>query len=176
MTPRRDPQLEAVRRAVPILIDGFKNLRVQRAPLRMVVTKGASTLYVDRLSDGEKCLLAMVGDIARRLAMANPYADDPLLGGGVILIDEIELHLHPLWQRLVVPALEHMLPTASSSSPRTRPRCSPRCTRERPRPRALRAPVARPRTWRRDTNRILETAFGDPGTASEVARKLNAAA
>jgi predicted ATP-binding protein involved in virulence len=106
----RDPQLEAVRRALESLMPGFTGLRVQRAPLGMVVTKGAWTLYVDQLSDGEKCLLAMAGDLARRLAMANPFLDDPLQGSGVVLIDEIELHLHPGWQREVVPALERTFP------------------------------------------------------------------
>ena len=171
----RDPQLEAVRRAVPILIDGFKNLRVQRAPLRMVVTKGASTLYVDQLSDGEKCLLAMVGDIARRLAMANPYADDPLLGGGVILIDEIELHLHPLWQRLVVPALERMFPNCQLILTTHSPQVLSSLHAENVR--VLERFEVRPldrATWRRDTNRILQAAFGDPGRPPEVAVKFDA--
>lgn len=106
----RDHQLEAVRRAITGVVPGVSELRVQRAPLGMVVTKGEWTLYVDQLSDGEKCLLAMVGDLARRLAMANPFADDPLKGGGVVLIDEIELHLYPAWQRHIVPALEKTFP------------------------------------------------------------------
>jgi energy-coupling factor transporter ATP-binding protein EcfA2 len=106
----RDPQLQAVRRAVPALIPGFENLRVQRNPLRMLVNKGDYRLYVDQLSDGEKGLLALAGDVARRLAAANPYADDPLRGGGVVLIDEVELHLHPAWQRRIIPALEKTFP------------------------------------------------------------------
>ena len=83
----RDHQLEAVRRAIHSLVPEFSDLRVRRSPLGMVVNKGERMLYVDQLSDGEKCLLAMVGDLARRLAMANPLADDPLQGGGVVLID-----------------------------------------------------------------------------------------
>lgn len=106
----RDHQIETVRRAVASLMPGFTSLRVQRAPLGLVVNKGEWTLYVDQLSDGEKCLLAMTGDLARRLAMANPFLDDPLQGSGVVLIDEIELHLHPGWQRKVVPALERTFP------------------------------------------------------------------
>ncbi|HSN98915.1 MAG TPA: AAA family ATPase [Candidatus Nanopelagicales bacterium] len=106
----RDGQLEAVRRAVASLVPGFSNLRVQRSPLRMLVDKGEWTLFVNQLSDGEKCLLAMAGDLARRLAIANPLMDDPLRGGGVVLIDEIELHLHPGWQRHIVPALERTFP------------------------------------------------------------------
>lgn len=110
VSEHRDHQLEAVRRAIGILVPEFSELRVQRAPLRMVVKKGERTVYVNQLSDGEKCMLAMAGDLARRLAMANPFADDPLQGGGVVLIDEIELHLHPGWQRRIVPALEKTFP------------------------------------------------------------------
>ncbi len=101
----RNRQLEAVRQAIYSLLPGFSNLRVRRSPLRMSVTKQGQELIVNQLSDGEKCLLAMVGDLARRLAIANPGLADPLQGSGVVLIDEIELHLHPAWQRKVIPAL-----------------------------------------------------------------------
>jgi predicted ATP-binding protein involved in virulence len=73
----------------------------------MTVTKQGQELIVNQLSDGEKGLLAMVGDLARRLAIANPGLADPVLeGSGIVLIDEIELHLHPAWQRKVIPALK----------------------------------------------------------------------
>lgn len=106
----RDRQLEAVRRAVENFLPGYTDLRVQRSPLRMTVRKGEQELTVNQLSDGEKCLLAIVGDLARRLAIANPQLAEPLEGEGVILIDEIDLHLHPSWQRLVVPLLESTFP------------------------------------------------------------------
>jgi predicted ATP-binding protein involved in virulence len=105
-----DHQLEAVRRAIRPFLPALGDLHVQHVPLRVLVRKGDRPLYVDQLSDGEKCLLAMVGDLARRLAIANPHADDPLDGGGVVLIDEIDLHLHPSWQRDVVPKLESTFP------------------------------------------------------------------
>lgn len=106
----RDKQLEAVRNAIKSLIPGFTNLRVRRSPLRMTVNKNEEELTIDQLSDGEKCLLAMVGDLARRLAIANPGREDPLQGEGVVLIDEIELHLHPQWQREIIPALTRTFP------------------------------------------------------------------
>jgi predicted ATP-binding protein involved in virulence len=52
----------------------------------------------------------MVGDIARRLAIANPSLDDPLQGEGIVLIDEIELHLHPQWQHKIIPRLTETFP------------------------------------------------------------------
>ncbi|HLL06513.1 MAG TPA: AAA family ATPase [Myxococcaceae bacterium] len=106
----RDPQLEAVRAAITKLVPGFSDLRVQRAPQRMVVEKDGALLEVNQLSDGEKSLLAMAGDLGRRLALANPTRADPLTAEAVVLIDEIELHLHPGWQRMVVERLRQTFP------------------------------------------------------------------
>uniref|UniRef100_B8HSX3 SMC domain protein n=1 Tax=Cyanothece sp. (strain PCC 7425 / ATCC 29141) TaxID=395961 RepID=B8HSX3_CYAP4 len=108
-------QLQSVRNAIYQLIPTFSNLRVRRSPpLRMTVNKKLGDqeqeLTINQLSDGEKCLLAMVGDIARRLAIANPGLENPLEGEGVVLIDEIELHLHPAWQRQIIPALTRTFP------------------------------------------------------------------
>ncbi|MBC7822271.1 MAG: AAA family ATPase [Candidatus Parcubacteria bacterium] len=105
----RDHQLKAVRDAIYSFSPGFSNLRVRRSPLRMIVEKFGE-LVVNQLSDGEKGLLAMVGDLARRLAIANPGLLDPLQGEGVVLIDEIELHLHPEWQRRIIPSLTQTFP------------------------------------------------------------------
>ncbi len=104
------PELEAVRRALSQFMPTFKNLTVRRDPLRMEVEKNGQRLIVNQLSDGEKCLMAMVGDLARRLAIINPLRDNPLDGEGVILIDEIDLHLHPKWQRMIVPKLREVFP------------------------------------------------------------------
>ncbi|MCG5499267.1 AAA family ATPase [Ectothiorhodospira lacustris] len=105
-----DPQLEAVRQALAIFMPDFGNLTVRRKPLRMEVEKKGRRLTVNQLSDGEKCLMAMIGDLARRLAIANPMRKNPLKGDGVILIDEIDLHLHPKWQRILIPRLREVFP------------------------------------------------------------------
>lgn len=106
-----DPQLEAVRLAIRNLMPGFADLRVRRRPrLRMVVTKDGVEFHVDELSDGEKCLLALVADMARRIAMAHPASGDPLGEEAVFLIDEPDLHLHPAWQRMLVPRLMQTFP------------------------------------------------------------------
>ena len=101
----RDPQLHAVRMAIKKLLPGFRKLKIRRSPLRMVVEKNGEELIVNQLSDGEKCTLAMAGDLARRMAIANPTMKDPLGTEAVVLIDEIDLHLHPGWQRHIVSAL-----------------------------------------------------------------------
>ena len=105
-----DPQLEAVRQTIKRFLPDFTNLIVCRNPLRMEVTKKDKIVTVNQLSDGEKCLIAMLGDLARRMAIANPQNPDPLTGNGLIIIDEIDLHLHPQWQRFVVPKLLEVFP------------------------------------------------------------------
>jgi predicted ATP-binding protein involved in virulence len=105
-----DKTLKSVREAIYVILDGFSNLRVDRNPLRMVVNKGDKKLEINQLSDGEKCTLSLVGDLARRLALANPNLNNPLEGRGIALIDEIELHMHPTWQRRIIPTLTHLFP------------------------------------------------------------------
>lgn len=95
----RDKCLETIRRAIGMFFPDFSEMRVRRRPSQsMVVRKGDETIEFTQLSQGEKCYLSLVCDIARRLAMANPNLEDPLKGEGIILIDEAELHLHPKWQ------------------------------------------------------------------------------
>ena len=118
----RNPQLEVLRKAILIFFDklgsdNFSNLRVERSiqnemhinrgggSASLVITKNKQDFRLEQLSDGEKMLLMVVCDIARRLSIANPGTDNPLEGTGIVLIDEIELHLHPKWQREVIPAL-----------------------------------------------------------------------
>jgi len=105
-----DRQLEAVRHALSSFLPEFKSLTVRRNPLRMEVEKLGQRLSVNQLSDGEKCMIALIGDMARRLSIANPTLDNPLMGHGIVMIDEIDLHLHPKWQRLVVQKLLEIFP------------------------------------------------------------------
>jgi predicted ATP-binding protein involved in virulence len=105
-----DAQLSAVRRAITGMLPGFSGLRIQRDPLHMVIRKGGTALVIDQLSDGEKLLLTLTADLARRLAMAYSDLSDPLQGEAIVLVDEIELHLHPAWQRRVLASLRATFP------------------------------------------------------------------
>lgn len=108
----RDKQLETVRKAILQLMPNFTNFRVRRSPppLRLTLVKNGETLAINQLSDGEKCLITMIGDLAKRLVIANPSLDDSLQGEGIVLIDEVELHLHPQWQREIIPSLLKIFP------------------------------------------------------------------
>jgi predicted ATP-binding protein involved in virulence len=102
------PQTWAIHAIESILV-GYTNFRLWSSS-RLLLDKDSRTIQFEQLSDGEKNLIALIGDIARRLTIANPKSDNPLLGEGIILIDEIELHLHPSWQRLIVPKLTQTFP------------------------------------------------------------------
>ncbi|TRV12057.1 MAG: ATP-binding protein [Microcystis wesenbergii Mw_MB_S_20031200_S109] len=107
----KDRQLTAVRTAIGRFMPHLDNLRVRRRPrLYMAVDKNGETLNVAQLSQGEKSLMALVGDIARRLAMLNPALENPLAGDGIVLIDEVDLHLHPSWQRRLCERLTETFP------------------------------------------------------------------
>jgi energy-coupling factor transporter ATP-binding protein EcfA2 len=105
--PRRLKVLDALRTVVSDLVPEFSNLRIQEQPrLGFVVDKRGQPFYLHQLSDGERGLLALVFDLTRRLAIANPDSVNPIADGvALVLIDEIELHLHPKWQRDVLQRL-----------------------------------------------------------------------
>lgn len=107
----QDRQLQCVKKAsLAMLGEHFTDMKIMYNPLRLVAVKDGQNLKIEQLSDGEKCTLAMVGDLARRLAIANQSSDNPLLGHGIVLIDEIELHLHPTWQGKILPVLMKTFP------------------------------------------------------------------
>jgi predicted ATP-binding protein involved in virulence len=106
-TARMFQQLEA---AVVTFLPDVKDLKLHSGrPPRFNVKKNGSILFLEQLSDGERGLLALVFDLTRRLAIANPDSDNPIAEGvALVMIDEIELHLHPQWQRHVVRRLREV--------------------------------------------------------------------
>jgi len=106
-------RLNFVRQAIYRFIPYLDNIRVNRIDsnkIKVLVEKNNQDYDLQQLSQGEKMLLALVGDIALRLVILNPKTDDPLAASGVILIDEIDLHLHPIWQRRILNNLHRTFP------------------------------------------------------------------
>lgn len=105
-----DTELKAVRDAISILTPEFSKMKVNKNRQSVLISKGNTLLDFSTLSDGEKGIITLFGDIARRLAIANETLENPLEGNGIILIDEIDLHLHPSWQRKICHALVKTFP------------------------------------------------------------------
>lgn len=107
----KNPKLSCVRTALGRMIKGYSNLRIELAPARMVMTNSDGIdLQIDQLSGGYKAVLSVIADIAKRLSMANPDSLNPLEEEAVILIDELDLHLHPKWQKEIVDDLKRTFP------------------------------------------------------------------
>lgn len=70
------------------------------------------TLPVDWLSDGIRNMIGLAADIAHRCVRLNPQFMDRAAfeTHGIVLIDEVDMHLHPEWQQLVLPALCEAFP------------------------------------------------------------------
>ncbi|MGG6295199.1 AAA family ATPase [Leptolyngbya sp. AN02str] len=62
------------------------------------------------LSDGFRSVIALAGDLIWRLIQAFPDLDDPTQASGVVLIDELDIHLHPSWQRQIAGWLQEAFP------------------------------------------------------------------
>ncbi len=104
--------LSFVNSAIYSLMPSIKNLKVDRSQgkARLLVENFGVTVNVAQLSQGQRILLALAGDLARRLVKLNPDSDFPLHGHGIVVIDEIELHLHPRWQQEALLGLQKAFP------------------------------------------------------------------
>ncbi len=179
----RDAELEAVRQAIQALLPNISNLRVRRARVqkgqpaprsKLVVTKGAQVLELGQLSHGERGLLAMTGDIGRHLALTGPEAVEPRLRAGIVLIDEIELHLHPAWQREVIASLERTFPNVqfivTTHSPQVIGQMQPESVKVLE---DFKLVTAAPHTHGRDANAILSDIMGVSEWPAFAAKWLN---
>jgi len=105
--------LPLVRHAITKCVDGatdiFFNPEISDI---VVVFADGRLLKFSTLSDGQKALIGMVADIARRAILLNPHlgAEAIVKTPGVVLIDELDLHLHPRWQRTIIKNLKTTFP------------------------------------------------------------------
>ncbi|MCY4472424.1 MAG: AAA family ATPase [Kistimonas sp.] len=107
------PELKAIRKAIATLLPEFSNPRgAEPAGIQVDWNKNGviKQLRIEQLSDGYRTTLAMVMDIASRMAEANPELENPLETEGVVLIDEVDLHLHPGWQQTILLDLMRAFP------------------------------------------------------------------
>nr|WP_282555626.1 retron Ec78 anti-phage system effector ATPase PtuA [Providencia rettgeri] len=104
--------LELVNQAIEALVPDVKNLEVDRSSgkARLMVDNFGNRVNIAQLSQGQKMLVALSGDLARRLVKLNPDSDAPLHSHGIVVIDEIELHLHPKWQQEILIGLQETFP------------------------------------------------------------------
>ena len=116
------PELEAVKSAMSQCFMS-SDTSIKSAQFMYNVKSGEMEILVSRihgeneklpvkvLSDGEKGVISLVADIAYRMALLNPQKlQDVLKTSGIILIDEVDMHLHPSWQKKVMSDLTSIFP------------------------------------------------------------------
>ncbi|WP_297924408.1 AAA family ATPase [uncultured Agitococcus sp.] len=154
------PELKAIRRAIQKMLPDFSNPRGAEVGIQIDWTQGNQTtqLRIEQLSDGYRTTLAMVMDIAARMAEANPDMPDPLQTEGVVLIDEIDLHLHPGWQQTILLDLMRTFPNiqfiVSTHSPQVVSSVKPECLRVI--------------DWHNEHPRLLPVLFSEGAEAQQV--------
>ena len=108
--------LSNVRHAISSMLDDVSEPHMEMDPPRFMVSvatgRNSEKLALDQLSGGYRAVLALAADLAWRMAQGNPHLDDPLESEAIVLIDEVDLHLHPSWQQRILNDLARTFPNA----------------------------------------------------------------
>lgn len=120
-----DDELAIVNVALEAAVEGAAGIRYDFSQKSLLVEWHGEVPPTEfrNLSDGQRVAIALVADIARRMCLCNPHlgAQVTQQTPGIVLIDELDVHLHPKWQRLMTRGLQQAFPKvqfiAASHSP-----------------------------------------------------------
>lgn len=172
-----DDELAIANRALSAVFDSTMGLRYDFGQKNLTIEwRGAKppTPY-GNLSDGERVAIALISDIARRMCLLNPHLATEVARQtpGVVLIDELDIHLHPKWQRLLVKGLAKAFPLvqfiATSHSPQVLSELRPESIILLTKDGASRPQVS----YGLDANRVLEQLMGAGTRPAEVENSLS---
>jgi predicted ATP-binding protein involved in virulence len=108
-----ESDLAKVCKAISEIIGSDFELKIQREPLMVLASWNGQSIPVSGLPDGLKAILGLIADVGMRLTAQswdNPYElfEHPF----VLFLDEIDIHLHPKWQRHILPVLQRLFKNA----------------------------------------------------------------
>ena len=104
---------QVMQNALKASLDSFDLLHFRAKEGQLIILfKDGRRIPFNQLSDGQRTLFAMIGDMVRRAVLLNPQLGEKVLEEtpGVVLIDELDLHLHPKWQRRIIEDLRRTFP------------------------------------------------------------------
>jgi len=107
------PVLEAIKNAARNALEDCTDISFDFEEGQVIVDfEGDKSIPFEHLSDGQRTLLGLFCDIARRAAILNPHFEGEAneKTNGVVLIDELDLHLHPRWQMNIIENLQKTFP------------------------------------------------------------------
>jgi predicted ATP-binding protein involved in virulence len=120
---RSEEGIEIVRNALADLLPGVKLSRIDREKRELLFHTQDGDLPLEQLSEGYQNMAGWCGDLLYRITSTYPDYTRPLKARGLLLLDEIDLHLHPVWQRILRQFLDKKLPNfqiiATTHSPLT---------------------------------------------------------
>jgi predicted ATP-binding protein involved in virulence len=113
-----DDELALVNTALSVAVEGFEGMRYDMRQKSLLIDWQSDRDGVrevtrfENLSDGQRAVIGLVADIARRMCLLNPILGDEVTEKtpGVVLIDELDMHLHPRWQRILTTGLKRAFP------------------------------------------------------------------
>ncbi|MBF0610919.1 MAG: AAA family ATPase [Magnetococcales bacterium] len=132
------PELRSVRQAAIMAFEDVQKVIYWGVipALHAVIKQADGTtklLSIEQLSDGYRNMLALVMDFAHRMILANPHLEKPLEAPGILIIDELDLHMHPTWQQKVISNLRKIFPNTqlivATHSPLILTTVKPECIR-----------------------------------------------
>jgi predicted ATP-binding protein involved in virulence len=170
------PQLAAVEAAVGSCIEGLKRFwfDVESDDLRLELHNGEIRPF-HMLSDGYRNMVTLVADIGWRASVLNPHhgSNAHQLTEGIVLIDELDLHLHPAWQRSIVADLRRTFPKIQFIVTTHSPQVVASVNRDQVRLLDRNQLVSgKPYVEGRDSGELLEDVFGVPPRPGEVKAEI----
>ncbi len=128
---------QAIKNTIIAIVPSVSALFVDRSRsgrAELKINNDGSEINVFQTSQGQRILISMVADLARRLVLLNPRLENPMQGQGVVIIDEIELHLHPKWQQGIIQSLQQTFTNiqfiVTTHSPQVLSTVDKRCIRQ----------------------------------------------
>lgn len=115
--------LESIKNALNEFLINIRLDSIDKQQKTLLFSNGKDLIPIHLLSDGYQNVSGWIGDLLYRIFNTFGDRQNPLLTNGILLIDEIDLHLHPTWQRMLLGYLKTKLPNfqiiASTHSPLT---------------------------------------------------------
>lgn len=105
--------IEIIEKALGEIIDSEVKFDLEEEPLGVKIKVDGQTLNFDQLPDGLKSMVSWMGDLLMRMDRLKWVNDTPVLERNfILLLDEIEVHLHPAWQRKILPVVQKLFKNA----------------------------------------------------------------
>lgn len=110
---KKTPELELLTSAILDCVAGATDIYFDAAAAEVIVEIDGRAQPFSNISDGQRCMMALIGDIAKKAITLNPHLKSDVLAKskGVVLIDELDLHLHPRWQQRLIESMRSVFPS-----------------------------------------------------------------